>query len=254
MNSKGHIQLRRGLLEHIDTGRMKSDMLSVYTYLLLAADYTCGIVWHTSAPYIGIKLKKKATFINRQLVKLEKGAYIKRFKHRGQIMSYEIIINKYSLPNLISIDSVKSTDINNIAWIPEVKGELIGSYREVKCKLSVSYVSTYKEVKKLIIKEVKKKDINVPFEKFWELYDKKAGKKEKLEKKWASLTDQKRGLIMEHIPEYKKSQPDKKYRKNPETYLNNESWNDELVKQNVVSFPKTDKEYPENIKAPRLTL
>ena len=34
---------------------------------------------------------------------------------------------------------------------------------------------------------------------------------------------------MEHIPKYKQAQPDKKFRKNPETFLNNKSWNDEII-------------------------
>ena len=34
---------------------------------------------------------------------------------------------------------------------------------------------------------------------------------------------------MKHLPLYKKSQPNKKYRKDPATYLNNKSWNDEII-------------------------
>lgn len=73
------------------------------------------------------------------------------------------------------------------------------------------------------------KDLNVPFEDFWKLYDKKVGEKEKLARKWASLKNAERESAMRHIPIYKISQPDKTYRKNPSTYLNNKSWNDELI-------------------------
>ncbi len=34
---------------------------------------------------------------------------------------------------------------------------------------------------------------------------------------------------MLYIPKYKAAQPNKQYRKNPETFLNNKSWNDELI-------------------------
>lgn len=71
--------------------------------------------------------------------------------------------------------------------------------------------------------------INIPFDDFWDLYDKKVGEKEKLKKKWSKLKDSERELIMKFIPEYKKSQPDKKYRKNPDTFFNQKSWNDELI-------------------------
>ena len=67
------------------------------------------------------------------------------------------------------------------------------------------------------------------FEKFWNLYDKKVGKKSKIEAKWNKLQDSDREKIIDHLPKYKISQPDSQYRKNPEAYLNNESWNDEII-------------------------
>jgi uncharacterized protein YdaU (DUF1376 family) len=70
------------------------------------------------------------------------------------------------------------------------------------------------------------------FEDFWDLYDKKVGKKEKIKEKWGKLKHQTKEQIMAYVPMYKQSQPDKQFRKNPETFLNNESWNDELIKPN----------------------
>lgn len=67
------------------------------------------------------------------------------------------------------------------------------------------------------------------FEMFWDLYEKKVGEKSKLIKKWDKLTEEERTKALEYIPKYKLAQPDKKYRKNPETFLNNKSWNDELI-------------------------
>jgi len=67
------------------------------------------------------------------------------------------------------------------------------------------------------------------FEVFWDLYDKKVGKKEKLCRKWDTLPADTRRKILEYLPLYKKSEPNKKYRKNPETFLNNEGWNDEII-------------------------
>lgn len=71
--------------------------------------------------------------------------------------------------------------------------------------------------------------INIPFETFWNEYDKKVGDKSKLNKKWDKLSNEDRTAIIGYIPHYKLSQPEKKYRKNPETFLNNKSWNDELI-------------------------
>ena len=84
--------------------------------------------------------------------------------------------------------------------------------------------------RKSLLKDIKVyKTINISFDTFWELYDKKKGDKDKLVKKWGSLTDDDREKIIAHIPVYKIEQPDKQYRKNPETYLNNKSWNDETL-------------------------
>jgi hypothetical protein len=76
---------------------------------------------------------------------------------------------------------------------------------------------------------INNKTINISFDIFWELYDKKNGEKNKLQKKWNNLKDEERQAVVDFIPKYKLSQPDKKYRKNPETFLNNKSWQDELI-------------------------
>ena len=87
---------------------------------------------------------------------------------------------------------------------------------------------------------VKKSKVNILFGEFWSLYDYKVGDKEKIESKWDGLKDDERIKIMEHLPLYKASTPDKKYRKHPQTYLNNNAWNDEiLLNTNGVDF-KTD--------------
>lgn len=80
------------------------------------------------------------------------------------------------------------------------------------------------------LKETKlNKTINIPFDSFWDLYDKKTGEKGKLTEKWNKLSDSERTEIMKYIPNYKICQPDKKFRKDPQTFLNNKSWNDELI-------------------------
>lgn len=71
-------------------------------------------------------------------------------------------------------------------------------------------------------------DVGVSFITFWDMYDKKVGKP-KCEKKWDKLPVKERKAILDYLPLYKQSQPDKRYRKNPETFLNNRSWEDELI-------------------------
>ena len=80
------------------------------------------------------------------------------------------------------------------------------------------------------------KQINIPFNEWWDLYDKKVGDKIKLEKKWNNLSDNERQKAIDHTTLYKLSQYDKKYRKNPETYLNNKSFNDEIITDFKLTF------------------
>ena len=75
--------------------------------------------------------------------------------------------------------------------------------------------------------EKEKQNDAFSFEKFWDLYDKKVDRKN-TEKKYANVSEADRQKIFSHIPKYKLSTPDPKYRKNPDTYLNNESWNDQI--------------------------
>ena len=67
------------------------------------------------------------------------------------------------------------------------------------------------------------------FERAWNLYEKKVGCKSKLEKKWNSMSQKDRKAAIEYIPLYVLSQPDKKYRKNFQTFLNQRGWEDELI-------------------------
>ena len=66
------------------------------------------------------------------------------------------------------------------------------------------------------------------FERFWMLYDKKVGKPVCI-KKWNKISNEDKELIFKNLPAYIKSTPDKKYRKDPATWLNQECWNDELI-------------------------
>lgn len=67
------------------------------------------------------------------------------------------------------------------------------------------------------------------FEDFWIAYGKNVDRV-KCEAKWKKISQGAREKIMEHVAAYVQSTPDVQYRKNPATYLNNESWNNEIVK------------------------
>ena len=67
------------------------------------------------------------------------------------------------------------------------------------------------------------------FARAWDLYQKKVGSKEKLEKKWNSMSQKDRKAATEYIPLYVIATEDKKYRKNFQTFLNQRGWEDEII-------------------------
>ncbi len=68
------------------------------------------------------------------------------------------------------------------------------------------------------------------FNKFWTLYDKSVGKK-KSEAKWETIPKKYHEAIFKHLEQYVKVNS-KQYRKDPYSYLLNETWNDEIVDYN----------------------
>jgi hypothetical protein len=119
------------------------------------------------------------------------------------------------------------------------KARKSASYRwnNANAMQTLSDSNAKKERKGKEIKGKEIKEINISFDIFWDLYDKKVGDKDKLKKKWDSMKDDDRSSIIEYIPKYKLIQPEKKFRKDPQTFFNNSSWNDELIGSSDI--PKT---------------
>lgn len=65
------------------------------------------------------------------------------------------------------------------------------------------------------------------FDEFWSTYGKSVDKT-KCKAKFEKLSNEVKLKIKEVLPLYVKSTPDKQFRKNPQTWLNGECWNDEV--------------------------
>ena len=94
-------------------------------------------------------------------------------------------------------------------------------------------------------KEQSKEYKDSMFEIFWDLYDKKVDSK-KCKEKFLRLKDAEIEKIFLTLPDYIKSTPDVKFRKNPSTYLNNQCWNDE-----VVIHKEELRDYPSHLNPPK---
>lgn len=104
------------------------------------------------------------------------------------------------------------------------------------------YMSIFlKKQKESPCKEFNKKEkkLNIPFDTFWDLYDYKSTNKKTAESKWKNLTNQKRQAVIDHLPAYIQSTPDKTYRKHPSTYLTQEHWNTPIAQPTANKIDRT---------------
>lgn len=83
--------------------------------------------------------------------------------------------------------------------------------------------------------ESKDSPIEFSFENVWEQYGKKGNRKTS-KAKWDRLSKTSKALALKHIPVYVKATPDKQYRKNFETYINQEVWNDTIMPNESASI------------------
>jgi hypothetical protein len=87
------------------------------------------------------------------------------------------------------------------------------------------------------INKTKAKIHDWQFEQWWNDYDKKVSK-DKAIAKWNILTSDEKQLALKIVQEYVNSTPDKTFRKDPTTYLNNKSFNDEIIIRNAATSHK----------------
>ena len=80
-----------------------------------------------------------------------------------------------------------------------------------------------------ISKEDSQKNKGVDFENFWNLYAKKVGNKKAVVKKWNKLSVDTQTKILAMLPKWKEQFSSNKYKPFPETFLNQERWNDEVT-------------------------
>lgn len=82
--------------------------------------------------------------------------------------------------------------------------------------------------------------LKIDFYVVWNLYAKKVGNIKKLKSKWQRLSIQEQQQAVKHIPLYVQATPNKQYRKNFETYLNNKAWLDEIIANDNIDNSHAD--------------
>jgi hypothetical protein len=232
----------------------KPNYLSVWVYLLLRANYKeKKIIWNNEkvtierGQFIGsikqiadfYKLSKSTVahildYLERDLMIVKKSN--KRFT-LFEIMNYD----KYQNVGRVVERLGSSEPLDNKGLDRGQKKSLDGSLFSSCVQIETNnndnnennkrdVENEFEQVPIFSINEIPTKEqlIENEFNKFWNYYDKKV-KRIKCLAKWLRLSAADQILIREHLPKYIKSTPDKKFRKDPSTYLNNESWNDEII-------------------------
>lgn len=87
------------------------------------------------------------------------------------------------------------------------------------------------------ITEEQSLSLELEFNNFWNIYDKKVDAK-KCKDKFLKLNDTERAIIFKVVKNYVDSTPDIKFRKNPLTWINGKCWNDDIEDTNIHTVPR----------------
>ena len=148
-------------------------------------------------------------------------------KHLDQLVEFgfidmiELSRNQYSA-NIIALKE------NDKASIKALDKALIKHSSKQTESTSQSIITVDKQVNNSTIKQETNKQKSDLFDTFWNLYAKKEDRKKSFSK-WMNLKIETMETIIEVVPKYVKQKPEIKYRKNPVTFLNNRSWEDEII-------------------------
>ena len=166
-------------------------------------------------------IKSSSMLINNQIVEINRGEIVfsqRNFAKRNNMSRQRLrtFLKKLEKTNMIRLKSN-----------PDITHAVIIGYSTYNDFKSNQQKPTYNPIIKK--KESKNKESNKDFDLFWEHYPKKVGKK-KVQDKF-NANNYPIDLIIKNIELQKKSDQwqNQQYIPNPETYLNQERWTDEVV-------------------------
>ena len=86
--------IRKGIAQHVLSGRLRAARFGVYMWLHVLADHGTGTVW-TNATKIGTELGYDSAVVRRELEALRREGYLRYAGMRGSRQLYEITIEKF---------------------------------------------------------------------------------------------------------------------------------------------------------------
>jgi len=206
------------VLESLPNGHLYS--LIILKLYLKACKYNGHLKMTDSIPYDPKKINILAQVINHDLDNVKEAIKVG---------------TELGLITMVESGEMWMTEIQNYIGLSSSEGDRKREYRAMLKgdiipigQMSGQSSDVHPPEIEIDIEIKKEKEINDSFETFWKLYDKKNGRV-KSERLWNKIDIKLFGTIYEHVKEYVKSTPDKQYRKNPDTYLRNKCWNDEII-------------------------
>jgi hypothetical protein len=135
-NNGNYVQLRRGLLEHMETGRLSAREFAAHVLIVLLADSGSGVWWGNS---VALAAKFGSGDVSelaaqKTLRSLGEKGYIKSLRQPGSRAGYPIIVNRYKITvgKLAGglVDAENTTDWRKPAVFPvsEEVGETVTPY------------------------------------------------------------------------------------------------------------------------------
>ena len=199
----------------------KTNMLGIYENTVRKMSFETGINKSTVEQIIKkFQTDQKIKYINNYVVLVN---FLKHQNYNTNMKKSAIDVYN-NLPKELKNKDLDISKVNPLEGFETLLNHF-GMVRKVEVELEYESELESKSETEEILETVDVFD----FEVFWDLYDKKVGDKEKIKKKYDNLPDDIKQKIFEHVELYIKAQPDKKFRKNPETYINQKSWNDEII-------------------------
>lgn len=216
--------------DDLKVGKLCRDARLTYIGLWTFAD-DCGVVignifWLKSKIYPTDQIQIQQ--FEKWIAELEINGFIYLFSYKNEKFIYLPTFSRHQVINKPNME-----DLN----VP--KDVLDKQLQQITYQSRINHVSITEQSVPIKGEEKDKEKDNIScacddeeFERFWNLYDKKTGEKGKIKAKFLKLSKSDRAKIFETLPAYVAATPEKRYRKNPETYLNNKSWNDEIIDRN----------------------
>ena len=204
----------------------KTNMLGIYEASVKKISFETGINKEDVSTCLNHfekdgKIKYQNNFII--LVNFLKHQNFNTNMKKGAIKVYEL------LPKGLKANNLKLDESNAIESFERLSNHYgTVSKREYKLNINPNLNLEKEDNKEKTAKAEILKQKNELFLNFWDLYDKKAGK-EKVLSKWLKLSQEEMKTVFNHLPLYVESTPDKKFRQNPLTYLNQKSFNNEII-------------------------